>query len=178
MEKTTIGKCPVCGGDVVKTQKGWACSNALMQPQSCKFFIYNLIGNRNISDSEAALLLEEKKLLLDGFSTKEGKTFTSIVSFANDGSVDISGRLGVCPKCGGQLYVNNRAVSCSNYHHPESPCKFTIWRNSGGHLFSLKELEEVITLGAISNEVEHFDNTGNRTMRKFGLNDNKDATWL
>lgn len=177
-EKTIIGHCPQCGGNVVKTLKGYACENSLGEQPSCGFFLFSTVGNRRLSDYEASQFLADKKILLDGFATKEGKCFTSILTFNMDGSVNMTSQMGTCPKCGGTLYVGSRSVSCSNFKHPENPCHFTIWRNTAGHEFTLHELETLISAGATEMPVDTFDNQGNRQQHRFGFNDNKEVIRL
>lgn len=177
-EKLIVGKCPLCGGDVIKTFKGWTCVNALAENPTCQFFLFSTIGNRRISDKEASLFLQDKKILLDGFSTKEGKIFTSILSFNPDGTVGMNSQLGKCPKCGGILYVNNRSVSCGNFKNHENPCNFTIWRNTSGHDFSLSQLMEIVLTGATSDVVALYDNKGNKSQHRMGLNENKELVSL
>lgn len=177
-EKTVVGKCPICGGDVVKTLKGWACVNSLTEQPSCQFFLFSMIGNRRILDTEAASLLADKKILLDGFTSKEGKTFSSILSFNQDGTVNMSYQIGLCPKCGGTLYVGSKAVSCSNFRQPGNPCNFTIWRNMRGHEFTLAQLEQIITNGATSDSISFYDNKGNRSEHRAGLNAEKEVVTL
>ncbi len=177
-EKTIIGKCPQCGGNVVKTLKGFACENSFGEQPSCSFFLFSTIGNRRISDTEAVQLLLNKKILLDGFATKEGKCFTSILSFNLDGSVNMTSQIGTCPKCGGTLYVGSRSIGCSNFKHPQNLCNFTIWRNTSGHEFSLEELESLLSEGATSSPVDTYDNKGNCQKHRFGFNDNKEVIQL
>ena len=177
-EKTIVGQCPLCGANVVKTLKGYACENTLAEQPSCSFFLFSTIGNRRISDAEASQFLSDKKILLDGFATKEGKNFTSILMFNTDGSVNMNSQIGTCPKCRGILYVGARSVSCGNYKNLQDPCNFTIWRNTSGHVFSLSELESLISTGATNTPVDTYDNQGNRQQHRFGFNDNKEVIRL
>lgn len=177
-DKKIVGKCPVCGGDVVKTLKGYTCVNALQENPSCQFILYNAISNRRLSDSEAADFLANKKILLDGFASKEGKNYSGILTFNQDGTVAIGYVIGTCPKCGGSLYVNARSISCGNYKDPEKQCKFTIWRNTGGHDFSLQEIEQILSSGKTEQQVETFDGKGVCSMHHFGLDADKNLVKL
>lgn len=176
--KTIVGKCPLCGGDVIKTMKGFACVNSLDTEPACQFFLFSTIGNRRLSDLEVTRFLEDKSILLDGFATKEGKNFTSILSFNLDGSVSMSAQIGNCPKCGGTLYVNQRSVSCTNFNNPSMPCKFTIWRNIGGHEMTLDELRQIITNGTTTEPVNLHDIKGNTSRHRIGLNADKEVARL
>ena len=177
-DKKVIGKCPLCGSDVVKTLKGWACVNSLEQEPKCRFFLFSTVANRRLSDEDASRLITERSILLDGLATKDGKRFSSIVSISQDGNTDVKSQIGTCPKCGGILYVGERAVSCSNYRHPTTPCNFTIWRNTGGHDLTFSELLEIITQGATTNPVTLYDNKGEASSHKLGLNGDKEVTRL
>ena len=78
-EKKIIGRCPLCGGNVVKTCKGYRCENSTGEHPSCVLNINAIIGNRKMNDGEIAEFLEKRRILLDGFSTKEGKTFPTVL---------------------------------------------------------------------------------------------------
>lgn len=177
-DKTVVGKCPVCGGNVIKTLKGWACEHSIGNEAKCQFFLFSTIGNRRISDAEAKQFLAEKEILLDGFATKEGKAFTSILNFNLDGTVNMTSQIGICPKCGGTLYVGSRSVSCSNFKHPDNPCKFTIWRNVGGNDLSLAQLKEILGAGATSEALTIYDTQGNKSVKKLGLNMEREVVQL
>lgn len=176
--KRIVGQCPVCGSDVVKTLNGYACSKSLDANPSCNFFIFSNVGNRYLNEHEISTFLKDKKILLDGFATKEGKIFTSILNFNPDGTVNMNSQIAQCPQCGGTLYVGARSVSCSNFKNPENRCSFTIWRHVAGHDFTLQELQEIICLGAMSNPVDAFDKMGICKTVKYGLNENKEFTKL
>ena len=87
-EKKIIGRCPFCGGNVVKTCKGYRCENNTGEHPSCVLNINAIIGNRKMNDGEIAEFLEKRCILLDGFSTKDGKTFPTVLELADDGAVN------------------------------------------------------------------------------------------
>ena len=70
MEKKIIGRCPLCGGNVVKTCKGYRCENNIAEQPTCVLNINGIIGNRKMSDEEITELLEHRFILLDGFASK------------------------------------------------------------------------------------------------------------
>ena len=43
-EKKIIGRCPFCGGNVVKTCKGYRCENNTGEHPSCVLNINTIIG--------------------------------------------------------------------------------------------------------------------------------------
>ena len=93
-EKKIIGRCPFCGGNVVKTCKGYRCENNTGEHPSCVLNINAIIGNRKMNDGEIAEFLEKRRILLDGFSTKEGKTFPTVLELADDGAVNMQSVIG------------------------------------------------------------------------------------
>lgn len=173
MDKTVIGSCPLCGGNVVKTNRGFKCENNSGESPKCAFFICGLIGNRRMSDEEISIFLHNKEILLDGFVTKEGKAFTTILRFTPDGKISMDSTVGKCPNCSGDIRVNSRAFGCTNYHHPDRPCGFTVWRNVAGHTVSLSEIRELLNNGAILNPVEVFNDEGKKYSKLIALSDDK-----
>jgi DNA topoisomerase-3 len=74
-EKPALGKCPLCGGDVVEGPKSYGCSK---WKEGCKFAIWKTIGGTKISASIAKALLDKgvtKNKMK--FKNKTGKEFTA-----------------------------------------------------------------------------------------------------
>ena len=69
-EKKIIGRCPLCGGNVVKTCKGYRCEHNIGDSPSCVLNINAIIGNRKMADAEVAVLLEKRRILLDGVGSR------------------------------------------------------------------------------------------------------------
>ena len=159
-EKKIIGRCPFCGGNVVKTCKGYRCESNTGEHPSCVLNINAIIGNRKMNDGEIAEFLEKRRILLDGFSTKEGKTFPTVLELADDGAVNMQSVIGRCPHCGGEVRVGTRAFNCSNYSNQEAPCSFAIWRNIGGHQLTLEEAKELCEKNITSSELEMYREDG------------------
>ncbi len=113
-----------------------------------------------MADSEVAELLEKRSILLDGFATKEWKTFPTVLVMAADGSITMESVVARCPRCGGEIRVGAKAFNCSNYRQEGSPCDFVIWRNIAGHLMTLDEVREICADGVTSHEVEMFGENG------------------
>lgn len=82
-----IGKCPACGGDVVRTSFGYGCSN--YKEKECRFAVSNVICSRVIPKSAVAKLISEGKTqILEGFvSPKTGKTFSAALKLENNRAV-------------------------------------------------------------------------------------------
>lgn len=160
---------PFCGGNVVKTSKGYRCENNTGEHPSCVLNINAIIGNRKMNDGEIAEFLEKRRILLDGFSTKEGKTFPTVLELADDGAVNMQSVIGRCPHCGGEVRVGTRAFNCSNYSNQEAPCSFAIWRNIGGHQLTLEEAKELCEKNITSSELEMYREDGSIYRKRLGL---------
>ena len=112
---TAVSRCPLCGGNVVKTCKGYRCEHNIGDNPSCILNINAIIGNRKMADAEVAELLEKRRILLDGFASKEEKAFPTVLELADDGNILMQPVIGRCPHCGGEIRVGSRAFNCSNW---------------------------------------------------------------
>ena len=172
-EKKIIGRCPFCGGNVVKTCKGYRCENNTGEHPSCVLNINAIIGNRKMNDEEIAELLEKRCILLDGFATKEGKTFPTVLELADDGNILMQSVIGKCPHCGGDIRVGSRAFNCSNYSNQAAPCSFAIWRNIGGHQLTLAEAKELCEKHITFAELEMYRDDGSIYRKRLGVSPDK-----
>jgi len=172
-EKKIIGRCPLCGGNVVKTCKGYRCEGNIGEQPTCKLNINAIIGNRKMADGEVAELLEKRHILLDGFSSKEGKTFSTVLELTDDGAVNMQPVIGKCPHCGGDIRVGTRAFNCTNFRNETQPCTFSIWRNIGGHQLTLAEAKEICESGMTTEELEMYRDDGTIYRKRLGLSPDK-----
>ena len=123
-EKKIVGRCPLCGGNVVKTCKGYRCENNIGENPTCCLNINGILGNRKMSDEEITEFLTTRRIMLDGFATKEGKTFPTVLELGDDGSVNMQSAIGKCPHCGGDIRVGAERSTAQNsiipLHHAPS----------------------------------------------------------
>jgi len=82
-----VGKCPLCGENVIRTSFGYGCSG--FKEKGCKFGVSNVICSRVISVSNMKKLLEAGKTCkIDGFvSKKNGKKFAACLKLENGKAV-------------------------------------------------------------------------------------------
>lgn len=175
MEKQVkeIGTCPLCGGKVIKTCKGYRCENGIGENASCSFYINGIIGNRRMSDDEIKELILKKELMLDGFATKEWKTFPTVLILDDKGEVKMESKIGKCPVCGGDIRIGSKAFNCSHYNNDSDPCKFVIWRNIFGHSMTLGEVRELCRNEITANEIELFGEDGSLSVKRLGISPDK-----
>ena len=77
-----VGKCPLCGGEVVRGRYGFGCRN---YKEGCKFSINGYICGRAISFENVRLLLENGATSkIQGFvSPRTGKEFDAFLTLEN-----------------------------------------------------------------------------------------------
>lgn len=167
------GRCPVCGGRVLKTGRGWACEYSVIQKPLCRFHVTGVIHGRKISDSEMENLLDGCPGVLDGFSTVDGRFFSSVLCVRDNGEVGLDPCITTCPSCGGNILVSPLAYNCSNYKNPDIHCKFTIWRNIGGHQISAEEMRQICEEGSTREQLEMFKDNGMVYFQKLALSADK-----
>ena len=174
-EKNKVGTCPLCGGDVVKTCKGFKCVNNSGDSPACNFIVPAIVCNRRLSDGEAIDLIAGRKLLLDGFCSKELKQFSSVLTLDKGGNTFVDAKIGKCPRCCGDIYVGLRGFNCSNFKREEDPCKFTIWRYYGGHAVTLAEIYEILEKGGTSNPIKMYNEDGAVYEKHLGLSPDRES---
>ncbi|MCX7884572.1 MAG: DNA topoisomerase 3 [Caloramator sp.] len=85
-KNNSLGKCPLCKGEVYKNKLGYGCSN---YKNGCKFFIKGEIAGKKISEAQIKkLLVKGKTDLLKEFKSKNGRSFDAYLVL-NEGKVEI-----------------------------------------------------------------------------------------
>ena len=73
-------KCPLCGGDIVKTPFGFGCANyAKDNPFSCRFSIGKM-AEKDLNEAQVKeLLTDGRTSTIRGFKSKTGKKFDAVI---------------------------------------------------------------------------------------------------
>ena len=80
-----VGKCPLCGNEVVRKGFGYACSG--FKTNGCKFAVNAKICGRVISVSNVKKLLQDGETYkINGFISKNNKNFDAVL-YLEDGRV-------------------------------------------------------------------------------------------
>jgi DNA topoisomerase-3 len=75
VQESDYGKCPLCGGNVIKTKWGYGCSN--YSTTKCSFSISGTICGKKITPTIVKKLLTKGTTgKMDGFKSKAGKPFS------------------------------------------------------------------------------------------------------
>lgn len=96
--RTVVGKCPVCGEDVVQTGSIYSCSSNRSERQGdgtwkqiagCGFKLFGF-GGKKFTQKQAEGLLAGKSVSLRGCTSKAGKKYDCKVRLKGDGSLEPS----------------------------------------------------------------------------------------
>ena len=157
------GRCPVCGGRIKVKKDGGHCN----------FFISSTLCNRVITEQEVENFLAGKKQILDGFCSKAGKHFSSLLSTTVEGKVMLNSTICQCPQCGGEIRVGPRAYNCSNYSNEDVKCQFSIWRTIDGHEVTPEEVKQLCDKGETDEVIHFYRKDGSQFDKKLKLEDGK-----
>lgn len=95
-DRPVVGKCPLCGQDVVKAGSIYTCTSNKNEKQEdgtwkqvagCGFKLFGF-GGKKFTEKQASALLSGKQVPLKGCKSKAGKTFDCKVSLKKDGSLE------------------------------------------------------------------------------------------
>lgn len=147
MKEYLKGRCPICKGQLFVNQFGYQC-------EDCSFTIPKFICNRNITIYEAEKILQGERIILDGFSKRDGKVFSSI-PVVRDSSISLDNTISQCPQLGGgRIYVDAKYFRCSLHGTCSKHCCFAnipgVRRCYNGHLITVEEILRLILHKVIS----------------------------
>lgn len=74
-------------------------------------------------------------------------------------------KIGVCPKCGGDIVENDKGYGCANWKESDGGCKFVIWKNMSGRDMSAEEVKQILENGHTDGYLEGF--TSKKTGKPF-----------
>lgn len=163
-------KCPECGGDILKWDWGYGCSE--YKNKNCRFSIYKEICKRKMSDAEVKKLINDRVIgPLDGFKGKYGDFPAQLELVKNeDGILSVSfvkkeksessapkKTEYTCLECGKPLNEFDWGFSCSRY---KEGCKFAVGKKAYGKELTKEEIEELIFDGETSHTVKDLEFNG------------------
>lgn len=81
-EKTIVGHCPLCGKDIIESNKSFYCSGF---KEGCKFSVWKTIAGKKISKTNIKQLLENGVTTeIRGFKAKSVKQFNAKLQIINE----------------------------------------------------------------------------------------------
>ena len=181
--------CPACGGNLVETGFGYACSNRNREQEDGCYFAIGKIADKELSKEQIRLLLTEKKTeTIRGFKGKSGKKFDAclqLVKNEEDGrwniqfdfdNVEVKKVKDVkCPLCGGEILYKSFGFGCSNYKpEDENSCKFAIGKMAGKALTEA-QVKELLNNGRTGTIRGFKSKTGKKFDARVALNKQEDG---
>ncbi|MFL0198064.1 topoisomerase C-terminal repeat-containing protein, partial [Clostridium sp. WILCCON 0269] len=141
----SLAVCPVCGqGKILVGKSGYGCSR---WKEGCKFFIGKQIAGKNITESVAKELIENKKTkVIKGFKSKNEKSFDAVL-IIKDGKITFdfsieNQSLGKCPVCDqGEILGNKFGYGCSRW---KEGCKFFIGKKIAGKTITESTVKKLL----------------------------------
>lgn len=142
--KEVIGKCPICGENVYESSRGYYCEGF---KDDCDFYVgkndlfMNSRGKIVTKNIVKALIKNGKfnDVKVKGFKKKDSENkydaYVRLIkknqyynlSFVPKEEVPKKEPLAICPRCGGEILENSKALYCSNY---KDGCKFGVWKEN------------------------------------------------
>lgn len=86
-ESGVVGKCPLCGKDVLSGKKNWYCAGYSADPK-CEFSISKSMCGKEFNNAFAEILLQGQKTpLVEGLKFKSGKTRSAYIYLDEKGKL-------------------------------------------------------------------------------------------
>jgi len=179
-------KCPVCGGELTTTSFGYGCSNYSDDSIKCKFSVGQIAGVDLDETQFKKLVTEGKTDLIEGFKSKSGKTFKSVLKMEKneDGEYRASFDFSEtpteyvpdlkCPVCQGRIVETGYGFACENRFKEEDQCYFSIGEIAGRKL-NLDEFSALLNNGVTEVLSGFKSKTNQKFSARLRLKDNEEG---
>ena len=150
-------KCPVCGGDMVKTPFGYGCANYKKDdPESCRFSVGQIAGVKLKEAQVKELLTNGKTGVIEGFIAKTGMKFDAPLKLTKEGQITFDfpekpkpvETTVKCPKCGELLKKSQWYYECD--------CGFRLGHTVAKVQLSEEIMKELLETGKTKGKVTGF----------------------
>ena len=150
-------KCPVCGGDMVKTPFGYGCANYKKDdPESCRFSVGQIAGVKLKEAQVKELLTNRKTGVIEGFIAKTGMKFDAPLKLTKEGQITFDfpekpkpvETTVKCPKCGELLKKSQWYYECD--------CGFRLGHTVAKVPLSEEIIKELLETGKTKEKVTGF----------------------
>lgn len=151
-------KCPVCGGDMVKTPFGYGCANYKKDdPESCRFSVGQIAGVKLKEAQVKELLTNGKTGVIEGFIAKTGMKFDAPLKLTKEGQITFDfpekpkpvETTVKCPKCGELLKKSQWYYECD--------CGFRLGHTVAKVPLSEEIIKELLETGKTKGKVTGFN---------------------
>lgn len=136
-------KCPVCGGDVIETEKAFRCTNKKEDGSLCPVYLSKSSNffaaiHKKLAKTTAIALITNGEASMKNCVGKSGKKFDCIVECKfTDKWPEFSlrfddkkaeGPFCKCPVCGGEIIDKGRLYQCTGKSSNDEPCLVALWK--------------------------------------------------
>ncbi len=151
-------KCPVCGGDMVKTPFGYGCVNYKKDdPESCRFSVGQIAGVKLKEAQVKELLTNGKTGVIEGFIAKTGMKFDAPLKLTKEGQITFDfpekpkpvETTVKCPRCGELLKKSQWYYECD--------CGFKVGHTVAKVPLSEAIIKELLETGKTKEKVTGFN---------------------
>lgn len=151
--KKIIGKCPLCGGDMVLGEKSIFCSN--WKEKECKSGFPKTILGAKITDNDIEKLLSgktiTKTLKKDDKQWKQKLALNNFkLEFVKEENVIPEAE---CPICGGSVKITDKYYLCENYKKEPENCTFLIGKEFFKAKITPKDMEKILNGGRVKKKM-------------------------
>jgi len=160
IDRSKLGECPECGGNIIKGKVDYGCSNWRASDGGCKVVLRSNINGRWISPYMIKTLLEKKTIGPYEFPGQKPELAKIILENKDDSWQLIvkasrktkknksKNSLGQCPACGGDIILSPKAFGCANWKESDGGCRFKIWKTIAKREIHLDEAKILIETGS------------------------------
>ena len=150
-------KCPLCGGDMVKTPFGYGCANYKKDdPGSCRFSVGQIAGVKLKEAQVKELLTNGKTGVIEGFIAKTGMKFDAPLKLTKEGQITFDfpekpkpvETTVKCPRCGELLKKSQWYYECD--------CGFRLGHTVAKVPLSEETIKELLKTGKTKEKVTGF----------------------
>lgn len=160
-----VGKCPLCGGDVVDVGKGYICKNRKKDdPNACRFWVTKNIAGYDLTEKDIQDLLAGNATEIRHF-VHNGRKFDSCIVPDKEKGVKFQSieypTVGTCPFCGGNVVETARGYICRNRKKDDpNSCTLRIPKFIAGCTIEKKDVQFI--LAGKATEIKQFTNKGEK----------------
>ena len=158
IDRSKLGECPECGGNIIKGKKDYGCANWRESDGACKVVIQSKLFGRFISPFMLRSLLKNRKVGPYRFYENDPPYGMIHLEKENDSwrlSVKKTKKtkklskkvLAECPVCGGDIVDTPKAYGCANWKDVDGGCKFVIWKTIAKREITNEESIQLIETG-------------------------------
>lgn len=142
MDNMSLGKCPICGKNIIDGKNYYRCEDYKKGATPCTFISGKEIGGKQISCEDMKDILSGKPTKVMKFKSKAGKTFSASLAL-DEKTKQISyifadnAVIGKCPKCGKDFIEKSGSYSCE--------CGFFIAKKLKGATITQSDVKNLIS---------------------------------